>query len=222
MPHDAELRAAAEAYFEELRRVRASGGATAERSRYTALANLLDGVGGGLKPKVALHQRARRPGRGPPRLRPLRRRSQLRRGDPREGQLPERGVVEVKAITDDAWLTAEGDQVSRYWEKYRLVLVTNFRDFVLLGEDAEGRPAKLETIRLAGSAEDFEHRLIRPRAFARDVGVRLGEYLTRALSHSATITDPKDLAVLLASYARDGLARVEAAGSRVHRWAGAH
>ena len=220
MPHDAELRAAAEAYFEELRRVRASGGATAERSRYTALANLLDGVGGGLKPKVHCISELADQGAGHPDF-GLYAAKQVRRGEPREGQLPERGVVEVKAITDDAWLTADGDQVSRYWAKYRLVLVTNFRDFVLLGEDAEGRPAKLETIRLAGSAEDFEHRLIRPRAFARDVGVRLGEYLTRALSHSATITDPKDLAVLLASYARDGLARVEAAGSRVHRWAGA-
>ena len=211
MPHDAELRAAAEAYFEELRRVRASGGATAERSRYTALHNLLAAVGGGLKPKVACISELADQGAGHPDF-GLYAAKQVRRGEPREGQLPERGVVEVKAITDDAWLTAEGDQVSRYWEKYRLVLVTNFRDFVLLGEDAEGRPAKLETIRLAGSAEDFEHRLIRPRAFARDVGVRLGEYLTRALSHSATITDPKDLAVLLASYARDGLARVEAAG----------
>ena len=211
MPHDAELRAAAEAYFEELRRVRASGGATAERSRYTALHNLLAAVGGGLKPKVACISELADQGAGHPDF-GLYAAKQVRRGEPREGQLPERGVVEVKAITDDAWLTADGDQVSRYWAKYRLVLVTNFRDFVLLGEDAEGRPAKLETIRLAGSAEDFEHRLIRPRAFARDVGVRLGEYLTRALSHSATITDPKDLAVLLASYARDGLARVEAAG----------
>ena len=211
MPHDAELRAAAEAYFEELRRVRASGGATAERSRYTALANLLDAVGGGLKPKVHCITELADQGAGHPDF-GLYAATQLRRGDPREGQLPERGVVEVKAITDDAWLTAEGDQVSRYWEKYRLVLVTNFRDFVLLGEDAEGRPAKLETIRLADSADDFERRLIRPRAFARDAGVRLGEYLTRALSHRAAITDPKDLAVLLASYARDGLARVEAAG----------
>ena len=211
MPHDAELRAAAEAYFEELRRVRASGGATAERSRYTALANLLDAVGGGLKPKVHCITELADQGAGHPDF-GLYAADQLRRGDPREGQLPERGVVEVKAITDDAWLTADGDQVSRYWAKYRLVLVTNFRDFVLLGEDAEGRPAKLETIRLADSAEDFERRLIRPRAFARDAGVRLGEYLTRALSHRAAITDPKDLAVLLASYARDGLARVEAAG----------
>ena len=211
MGTNARLTSAAEAYFDDLHKIRVSGGATGERSRYTALANLLAAVGAGLKPKVHCIGELADQGAGHPDF-GLYAAGQLRRGDPREGQLPERGVVEVKAITDDAWLTADGDQVSRYWAKYRLVLVTNYRDFVLLGEDAEGRPAKLETIRLADSAEDFERRLIRPRAFARDAGVRLGEYLTRALSHRATITDPKDLAVLLASYARDGLARVEAAG----------
>ena len=40
----------------------------------------------------------------------------------------------------------------------------------------------------------------------------LGEYLCRALSHRARLAEPRDLAWLLASYARDGLARVEAAG----------
>ena len=40
----------------------------------------------------------------------------------------------------------------------------------------------------------------------------LGEYLSRALSHTATLAEPKDLAQLLASYARDALSRVEAAG----------
>ena len=44
------------------------------------------------------------------------------------------------------------------------------------------------------------------------VGAGLGEYLCRALSHRAALTEPKDLAWLLASYARDGLSRVEAAG----------
>ena len=120
--------------------------------------------------------------------------------------------MEVKPVGDDAWLTAEGDQVSKYWDKYRLVLVTNTRDFVLLGEDEAGRPAKLETFRLAQSAEEFESSLEKPRAFASKVGAGLGEYLSRALSHRATLVEPKDLAWLLASYARDGLARVEAAG----------
>ena len=60
--------------------------------------------------------------------------------------------------------------------------------------------------------ETFARRLGKPRAFAREVGAGLGEYLTRALSHRAALTEPKDLAWLLASYARDGLVRVEAAG----------
>ena len=51
-----------------------------------------------------------------------------------------------------------------------------------------------------------------PISFARDVGAGLGEYLCRALSHRAKLVEPRDLAWLLASYARDGLARVEAAG----------
>ena len=60
-------------------------------------------------------------------------------------------MVEVKSPADDAWLTAEGRQASRYWGRYRLVLVTNARDFVLVGEDAGGSPTTLETLRLASS-----------------------------------------------------------------------
>ena len=71
---------------------------------------------------------------------------------------------------------------------------------------------RLETFRLADDAATFVRRLETPRAFAREVGAGLGEYLTRALSHHAALAEPKDLAWLLASYARDGLARVEAAG----------
>lgn len=47
-----KLTAAVETYFEDLRRLRASGGATDERSSYVPLANLLNAVGGSLKPKV--------------------------------------------------------------------------------------------------------------------------------------------------------------------------
>ena len=121
-------------------------------------------------------------------------------------------MLEVKSADDDAWLTVGSAQVSKYWSKYRLVLVTNTRDFVLLGEDSAGQPTKLETFRIAESVTDFESRLQTPRAFANKVGAALGEYLSRALSHRATLVEPKDLAQLLASYARDGLGRVEAAG----------
>ena len=180
-------------------------------SYYPPLTNLLNAVGGTLKPKVFCISQLAQQGAGHPDF-GLYAARQIQKGKHSQGQLPECGVLEVKPVGDDAWLTAEGDQVSKYWNKYRLVLVTNTRDFVLLGEDEAGRPTKLETFRLAQSAEEFESSLEKPRAFASKVGAGLGEYLSRALSHRATLVEPKDLAWLLASYARDGLARVEAAG----------
>ena len=207
----AKLTSAVEAYLVDLRRIRGSGGGTSERSYYAPLTNLLNAVGGSLRPKVFCVGELAEQGAGHPDL-GLYAARQIQRGKPRGGQIPECGVVEVKPAVDDAWLTASSDQVSRYWERYRLVLVTNTRDFVLLGEDAKGDPVKLETFRLSQTVEEFESRLEKPRAFAREVGAGLGEYLCRALSHRATLAEPRDLAWLLASYARDGLARVETAG----------
>ena len=206
-----KLVSAAEAYFSGLRQVRASGGATGERSGYGPLAGLLNAVGATLGPKVFCVQELADQGAGHPDF-GLYTAKQAQKGRAREGQAPERGVVEAKPVGDDIRTTAAGAQASRYWGRYRLVLVTNMRDFVLVGEDAAGRPAELEAFRLAESAEEFARRLETPRAFAREVGAGLGEYLSRALSHRAALAEPRDLAWLLASYARDGLARVEAAG----------
>ena len=206
-----KLVAAVEAYFADLRRVRASGGATAERSYYQTLVRLLGAVGATLRPKVFCVPELADQGAGHPDF-ALYTARQVQKGRPRRGQLPERGVVEVKGVDDDAWLTAASDQVSRYWGHYRLVLVTNLRDFVLVGADGAGGPAELETFRVADVADDFWEKVENPRAFARKVGAGLGEYLARALSHRAALAEPKDLAWLLASYARDGLARVETAG----------
>ena len=212
MPANAsKLTSIVEGYLSDLRRLRASGGATGELSTYPALSNLLNAVGATLRPKVFCVVELADQGAGHPDL-GLYASGQVQRGKPRAGQAPERGVVEVKAPSDNAWLTAESSQVSGYWDKYRLVLVTNTRDFILLGEDAHGNPARLETFSLADTEDEFESGLLKPRAFARRTGAGLGEYLCRALSHRATLSEPGDLAWLLASYARDGLARVEAAG----------
>ena len=206
-----KLVSAVEDYLTDLRKIRASGGGTGERSYYPPLTNLLNAVGSTLKPKVFCISELAQQGAGHPDI-GLYAAKQVQKGKPRQGQIPECGVLEVKSADDDAWLTVGSDQVSKYWSKYRLVLVTNTRDFVLLGEDSAGQPTKLETFRIAESVTDFESRLQTPRAFANNVGAALGEYLSRALSHRATLVEPKDLAQLLASYARDGLWRVEAAG----------
>ena len=208
---NAKLTTAVEAYFKTMHDIRATGGATDERSYYPALTNLLNAIGGTLKPKVLCVSEMANQGAGHPDY-GLYSATQLQKKKPQQGQLPERGVIEVKPVEDDAWDTAAGTQVSKYWNKYRLVLVTNYRDLVLQGEDAAGKAVNLESFRLADSAEDFWKKVEHPRSFARAKGTVLGEYLIRVLSYRATIVEPRDLAWLLASYARDGLARVEAAG----------
>ena len=47
-----KLTTAVETYFTDLRRIRASGGATGERSYYSALSTLLNALGAILKPKT--------------------------------------------------------------------------------------------------------------------------------------------------------------------------
>ncbi len=194
-----------------LRLTQSTGAATGEQSTYPAITNLLKAIGATLRPKVFCLSQMANQGAGHPDF-GLFAASQVQKGEPKKGQTPERGVIEAKPPGEDALLIADSDQVSGYWEKYRLVLVTNTRDFVLLGEDADGNPAKLETFSLADSEDEFDALIQHPRSFARKVGAGLGEYLCRALSHPASIVEPRDLAWLLASYARDGLARVEAAG----------
>ena len=205
------LVAAVGEYFTELRMIRASGGATGERSNYVPLTNLLNAVGKTLKPKVFSVLELADQGAGHPDL-GLYAAHQVRRGKPRPSQRPERGVVEVKSPEDDALATIVSDQVGKYQASYGSVLVTNLREFQLLGPDSAGCAAELEAFRLADSRESFDRKLQKPRTFANRVGVGLVEYLCRALSHQATLAEPKDLAWLLASYARDGLTRVEAVG----------
>ena len=89
------LTAAVETYFSDLARTRASGGATGELSYHTPLANLLGAVGGALKPKAFCVPELADQGAGHP-ISASTRRSRYKRASPREGQTPERGVVEVK------------------------------------------------------------------------------------------------------------------------------
>ena len=87
-----KLTTAVETYLDDLRRIRASGGATGERSSYGPLANLLNAVGATLKPKVFCVGELADQGAGHPDF-GLYTAKQVQRGRPREGQAPERGVV---------------------------------------------------------------------------------------------------------------------------------
>ena len=201
-----------EAYLSEIRYIRSTGAGTAETSHYTPLANLLNEIGKTVKPRVRCVMQLANRGAGLPDggLFTPDQIQRAREDDPLLGQTPSRGVIEVKPLSDDAWVTADGTQVSRYWGRYGQVLVTNLRDFVLVGKDAEGRPAKLETYRLAASQSAFLTALSQPGRMAEDHSERFTEYLKRVLLHEAPLATPEDVAWFLASYARDARARLEA------------
>lgn len=129
--------------------------------------------------------------------------------EPKEGQLPARGAIEVKPPREDARRVALGDQAARYLSRYRQLLVTNLRQFILVGHDLDGNPAVLESYELADSDASFWRAAAHPRKTEELHGTRFGEYLKRVMLHAAPLAAPEDVAFFLASYARDALARIE-------------
>lgn len=200
-----------EAYFQELREIRSSGAGVKETSYYPALSTLLNELGKSLKPRVRCILQLVNRGAGNPDG-GLFTEDQVRQSDqeqPLLGQLPARGAIEVKPTSDDAWVIASSSQVTKYWQHYRLVLVTNYRDFVLVGQDQDGTPIKLETYRLAESEDDFWAQTVHPRTFAREHAAAFTEFLQRVMLHGASLAAPRDVAWFLASYARTAMGRIE-------------
>ncbi len=202
-----------EGYFTELRDIHASGAGVAETSYYGPLATLLTAMGSKLKPKVTAIINLRNTGGGIPDG-GLFTAQQLKgwddASDPLLGQLPARGAIEVKGTADDAFAVAASEQVARYVDRYGLVLVTNLRDFVLVGRGVDGTGMReLESCRLAPNESAFWAHVATPRKFAEQAGEGLSEFLCRVLLHNAPLSDPKDIAWFLASYARTARLRLE-------------
>ena len=200
-----------EAYLKEMRDIRSTGAAVAETSFYPVLSNLFNEIGKTLKPKVRCVINIANQGAGLPDG-GLYTRDQFQKTadtEPRQGQLPARGVVEVKGLADDVWKVAHSEQVKRYSDKYGLVLVTNYRDFLLLGRDTHDKPLPMEGFTLAESESAFWRLAAHPQSAAKTMGERFCEYLKRVMLSNSPLSAPQDVAWFLASYARDAKARVE-------------
>jgi hypothetical protein len=89
---------------------------------------------------------------------------------------------------------AQTEQVSDYWKHYNQVLVTNYREFLLLGRDGDGRPVRHEYYRLAASEKELWRKAAGPDAAVAAHGDRLLDFLKRCLLRPAPLTGPKDVA----------------------------
>ncbi len=135
-----------EQYLQSMLEVRSTGAGVQEESYYGALETLLNAVGAALKPRVRCVGQLANQGAGEPDF-GLFTQEQFQHGaaEPQPGQKPSRGVLEVKGLDETVTFTANSIQVLKYLQNYGLVLVTNYRDFLLIGM-AEGRPVMLETL----------------------------------------------------------------------------
>ena len=193
-------------YLQRMAEIRSTGGATSESSFYSALENLLNELGKQLDPNVICNGQLRNQGAGHPDF-GLYSKKQCSKGAPKPGQgeIPERGVVEVKPLAEESWQTVKGEQATKYFDRYRLVLVTNYREFRLIGEDDAGRSVEREFFSLAADELAFWSLAAHPIKAAVEQGVHFGEFLLRVMMNAASLWKPEDVAWFLASYARDGL-----------------
>lgn len=200
-------------FLQTVRGVHHTGGGTKETSYYTALNNLFDGIGHTLKPRVRCVMQLKNLGAGNPDG-GLFTADQFDRASAEVKNLgaPSRGVIEVKSPAEAVNDTATTAQISKYWDRYKLVLVTNLRDWLLIGERGSQR-VTLERFTLALDEASFWELTAHPAKAQTQQGQPFEDFLTRVLLHNAPLADPKDLAALLASYAREARHRVEHASA---------
>jgi hypothetical protein len=200
-----------ESYLHNLSLIRSSGAAVKETSYYSTLDNLFNEIGKTLKPRVRSIINIANKGVGLPDggLFTVDQFQKRTKGEPIKGQLPSRGCIEVKSPAEDVMVVAKGKQVRKYLDLYRQCLVTNYRDFVLVGLNEDGSVHIRERFILEANESDFWLMTHHASATTKEKGEQFVEYMKRVMLHAAPLTQPKDVAWFLASYARDAKVRIE-------------
>lgn len=187
---------AIEEYISRVQEVHRSKRGVNELSYRTPLENLLTIIGGALEPQVSVTQELADDGAGRPDFGLFVTNSET-----------PRAVVETKGPQQSVPHTADGKQVAKYWDRYRVVLVTNYRDFLLVAPDQDGQPRVEGRCSLAPDEESFFR--AKPGTLAKDKADELSEFLVGVMRRDVPILRPRDLAEDLARHAREALRRLE-------------
>ncbi|MCR5890463.1 N-6 DNA methylase [Hymenobacter sp. J193] len=196
-------------YLRDLYFIHQTGGGTEETSFYGPLENLLNAIGETLRQPVRSVFQLQDLGAGRPDFglfavpsgrssRPLR----------MTGQQPERGAGEVKGPGASLKPLLEGKQVSKYWQHYGQVLVTNLRHFAFLGKNEFNQLMVLDTLELAPDEVSFWSLCAQPEILSAEQADAAEQFLARCMLHGAPLDQPRELAWLLASFAREARDRL--------------
>lgn len=180
-----------QSFFTELRDIHQIGVPVKETSYYPCLSNLFNATGKKLRPRVLCVIHPRSVGAGLPDGALVTPDQKSSEDDPlAAGLIPARGVLEIKSPGEDAADVVATEQVRKYLAKYGLVLVTNFRQFILLSRGANNLPVVLETFTIAPSEKAFWKAVQTPHTLTERLGTSFLEFLTRVMLHAAPLTNP--------------------------------
>lgn len=202
-------------YLDNLYRIKRTGQAVPETSYYGAMETLFNAIGQTLgQQRIFCVLNTRNRGAGIPDggLFLNIDAENVRLDHPGFGRQPERGVIEAKSTATNIKTIANSDQVSKYLQTYGQVLVTNFYQFMLVTRAADGSTVLEESYKLAESESEFWQEIMKPDSLVKRHATALNEYLLRVMRRQAPLTDPRDVAWILASYAREARARLEVGG----------
>ncbi|MEO5335557.1 MAG: N-6 DNA methylase [Magnetospirillum sp. WYHS-4] len=200
---------ALEAFLREVGAVRRSGAGVDEASYYPAVHQLLSTVGQRLDPPVFCLSQPKSRGAGRPDFMLYSSLAGASLDAPLPDRPPDRGVVEVKAPRESVEHLRHSEQALRYWEEYGLTLLTNLRRWLVMGKDAFGRRIALEDFELSPSGENFFDLCADPKGAQKRIGARFEAFLARFMLLEAPLSRPREVAWLLASYAREALWQME-------------
>lgn len=116
--------------------------------------------------------------------------------------------MEVKGLAETLDNLKQSKQVEKYAIEYGLVLATNYREFALL-EATGGGIKEIARCSIAADEAEFWKKAEHPQTTAEESAAVVCEFLRRALLHTAPIKTIKDIAAILASYARETLEILE-------------
>lgn len=197
-----------QSYLAKVRDIRSSGHAVNELSYYPALSDLFNGIGSRLDPVVKAVMNLRNTGAGLPdgglftadQLKKIHAKQQTT-------SVPNRGAIEAKGAERTITSIFDSRQAIEYSKRYGQLLITNLREFALVVDDSKGRRV-VDSFRVADSDGSFWKLVDSPSKATADSATGFEDFLIRALARSAPLREAHDIAMLLASFAREAKARI--------------
>jgi hypothetical protein len=121
--------------------------------------------------------------------------------------IPGRGAIEVKGPGQDVDAIFKSEQAKSYSKRYGQLLLTNLRAFALVVDDAEGRRI-VDSISLVDNEHAFWKLVNETTKPKKELAEQFEDFLVRALLRGAPLREAHDIAMLLASFAREAAERM--------------